>query len=757
MTLTKQERQEGLREALIDSVKHHLIADVPVGIFLSAGMDSTTLVALASEIDKKNRVNTVTLGFREYIDTHDDETPLAALAADRYSASHRTIWVSKDDFHDNLDQMLNDMDQPSIDGVNSYFVCMAAKKAGLKVALSGLGGDELFGSYPSFRQVPKIARLFRPFSGMTGFGRGLRAISAPVLRHFTSPKYAGMLEYGGSYSGAYLLRRGLFMPWELPEVLDREMMKQGLDELRTLTRLDESISDIENAHLRVSALELQWYMRNQLLRDMDWASMAHSLEVRVPLVDINLLRALGPLLSSGDPPDKRDLASSPKEPLPAEIMNRGKTGFSVPTREWIAKEQDIFKERGLRGWARHIYGQMDSSDPAHRRKAVPEKHRLPSNMEKGVSTAGDNTLNKNGLRILALVPDAFGGYGGIALYNRDLLKALSVYPGCWEVVAIPRLMPFEPEAIPERLTYVTDGLDNKVKYSVTVLNTIRKNGEFDLIICGHINLLPLAYAAKRLLGVPLILEIYGIEVWSPTESPVNNYLLNKIDAFISISDFTRQKFLSWAKLNGSRGFLLPNAIHASLYGPGPKNPSLLERYGLHGKTVIMTLGRLVSFERYKGFDEVMEVMPELIREAPDLAYMIVGDGSDRKRLEEKADALGLSERVIFTGLIHEDEKADHYRLADAYIMPGRGEGFGFVFLEAMACGIPVVASKADGSREAARQGSLGMLVEPGNGDELIDAALKALKEPKGVVPDGLSYFSFDNFKIRLSEIIDQVL
>ena len=149
------------------------------------------------------------------------------------------------------------MDRPSIDGVNTFFVSMAAKQANLKVGLSGVGGDEIFATYPSFRDIPKIVRLVRPFPILPGFGREFQMITAPILKRFTSPKYAGVFEYGGTYGGAYLLRRGLFMPWELPKLLDPEMVREGWAELQTLLRLDESLDDIKSPRLRVSALEMQ--------------------------------------------------------------------------------------------------------------------------------------------------------------------------------------------------------------------------------------------------------------------------------------------------------------------------------------------------------------------------------------------------------------------------------------------------------------------------------------------------------------------
>jgi glycosyltransferase involved in cell wall biosynthesis len=201
---------------------------------------------------------------------------------------------------------------------------------------------------------------------------------------------------------------------------------------------------------------------------------------------------------------------------------------------------------------------------------------------------------------------------------------------------------------------------------------------------------------------------------------------------------------------------MPNAIHLDEFGIGTRDAALAERYGLAGRRVVMTLGRLAGSERYKGFDEVLEAMPALIGQVPEIIYVIAGDGGDRGRLEEKAVSLGIADHVVFTGMVAEEEKAALYRLADAYVMPSRGEGFGFVLLEAMACGVPTIASTLDGGREALRDGMLGELVDPGDGAAVIEAILRALDKPRGI-PAGLEYFAFPEFSRRLNDAIDRTL
>jgi asparagine synthase (glutamine-hydrolysing) len=323
-----------LRSLLLESVRHHMVSDVPVGVFLSAGIDSNVIAALAAELGTQLR--TVTLAFEEYRGTANDEAPLAEEAAKILRSDHVTVRIGRDEFIGLLDDFCRSMDQPTIDGLNTYLVSRAAATQGLKVALSGLGGDELFGGYPSFRQIPQFLRWGQRLSFLRPVERTVRSIVKLMPR--IPPKAAGLLSHSGDIASAYLLRRSLFLADELDSVIDKSWAHEGLEKLATVPALMGTIATLRaqsaTPHVQVAALESCWYMRNQLLRDTDWSSMAHGLEVRVPFVDGTLLQSLGPAIASHCPQSKRDLAACAQQ-LPQAMLDRHKTGFSTPVRDWI--------------------------------------------------------------------------------------------------------------------------------------------------------------------------------------------------------------------------------------------------------------------------------------------------------------------------------------------------------------------------------------------------------------------------------------
>ena len=360
---SEAERLELVHDAVLESVRYHMVADVPVGAFLSSGIDSSAIVAFARESGATD-LQTMTLRFEEYRGRDNDEAPLAALVARHYGVRHAIRDLSRDEFRREVPRVFAAMDQPSVDGINSYFISKAAADVGLKVALSGAGGDELFGGYTSFRDIPRWMPFTALLSRVPGLGSSIFRLNQALARRsrHISPKMGEIVRYGGSYAGAYFVKRGRFLATELPALLGPDIAGEGLRRLDMLAIIERAVTpDPGNAYARVAALESSLYLRNQLLRDVDWASMAHSLEVRVPLVDAHLLKRLAPALVTRAKRGKQILADAPHPPLPPEIRNRRKTGFTVPIREWLREEGSV--EFGKRGWARKVYEIMFS--PAH--------------------------------------------------------------------------------------------------------------------------------------------------------------------------------------------------------------------------------------------------------------------------------------------------------------------------------------------------------------------------------------------------------
>ena len=357
-------------------------------------------------------------------------------------------------------------------------------------------------------------------------------------------------------------------------------------------------------------------------------------------------------------------------------------------------------------------------------------------------------------RVLALISDGFGGRGGIAKFNRDLLDGFAAMPECEQVVALPRTAPPDFERSPPGVTFLA-AVPGKLAYAGHAIAQIRANRS-NLVICGHINMAPLAVVLAKLANVRSLLVVHGIDAWARHRSALVCTAVRHFDRVLGVSQFTLTRFLSWSGIDSTHARVLPNCVDLSRYSPGPKSTALVESLGIEGRTVLMTVGRLVSPQRAKGIDEVLEALPALINLVPNVVYVVVGDGPDRTRLEAKATALRVYDRVRFVGYIPEESKADYYRLADAYVMPSRGEGFGIVFLEAMACGVPVMGSRVDGSREALLGGGLGVLVDPSNGDEVVKGILETLSRRRGV-PKELEQFSSDQFRMQLSAFARELM
>ncbi|MBS3029904.1 MAG: asparagine synthase (glutamine-hydrolyzing) [Dolichospermum sp. DET50] len=325
--ISPPEAQEIVRTALLDSIKHHFISDVPVGIFLSGGIDSTTILALATQT-QKSQLSTYSIAFAE---SEYNEGELAAKIANHFGAKHTEYQVTSSFAKGILPDFLKAIDQPSIDGFNTFCVSKVAHDNGMKVVLSGLGGDEIFGGYQSFQKVPQMVAWSQKLQILPFLSTGL---AIGLERWGNSPKMqrlGNFLQQPPSFNAAYRTFRGIFSHEEACIIIQQLLGESFIYQ----QQLDGNQNTPED---EVSFLELSRYMRNQLLRDSDVMSMNWGLELRVPFVDKVLLETVAPIPSSIRLAQGKKLLTQAIIEVPDWVINRPKKGFSFPFESWMNSE-----------------------------------------------------------------------------------------------------------------------------------------------------------------------------------------------------------------------------------------------------------------------------------------------------------------------------------------------------------------------------------------------------------------------------------
>lgn len=296
----------------------------------------------------------------------------------------------------------------------------------------------------------------------------------------------------------------------------------------------------------------------------------------------------------------------------------------------------------------------------------------------------------------------------------------------------------------------------RIRFGLVLLTQLLKKRP-NRVFCGHINLAPLVRTLCLPFGVPYTVLTYGKEVWTPL-APCYQAALRHADRIWTISRYSRDLACQANRLDPKRVEFLPCAIDGSVFVPGAKPQHLLDRYGLADAKVLMTVARLWSGDIYKGVDVTIRALPAIAQAVPEVKYLAIGRGDDRPRLEQLAQELGVGDRVVFAGFVPTAELPDHYRVADAYIMPSQ-EGFGIVYLEAMATGIPVLSGDRDGSAEPLQDGELGWRVPHRDPQAVAAACIEILKgeDRRG---DGtwlrqqtLAKFGKEAFVERLGELL----
>jgi phosphatidyl-myo-inositol dimannoside synthase len=331
--------------------------------------------------------------------------------------------------------------------------------------------------------------------------------------------------------------------------------------------------------------------------------------------------------------------------------------------------------------------------------------------------------------LLALVTDAFGGYGGIAQYNCDFLSALAEGGAISSITVLPRRAP-ERMTAPIAIKQTPPRLGRLTYSAMALLTAFYQHA--DVVFCGHLYMAPLAWLIARLKGAKLVVQMHGIEVW-PHPSRLQRAATEAADLVLCVSRHTRAKVVGWAAIAPERVIVVPNTVGDG-FMPGDGR-ELRAASSAAGKRVLLTVGRLAPSDRYKGHDRVIAAIPDLVGRGHDVVYLIIGQGDDRARLEELAQETGVADRVRFLGSVGAECLTQAYRMADLFVMPSTGEGFGIAFLEAMASGTPALGLAAGGAPDALADGELGTLVP--EEDDLAAAIARHLATPKPN-PDALS-------------------
>ncbi len=862
-----------MRERLEDTVRAHVVADVPVGAFLSGGLDSAAVVGLMSRATG-TRLRTFSIDFAE---PGYSEAAMAESTARHFGTEHRTTSLTGADVARDLEQLLQGFDQPTGDGLNTYYASRAAHAGGVTVALSGLGGDELFGGYPSFRDTPRLARWLPAWRALPN------RLRAPVLTRLQRGdtrrrKLADVLTHARHVNEVGAMQRRVFSQKNVDALLSRDARTSAAAPRPFHPALDSLATDLEleKQFELVSAWELRTYMADVLLRDSDVMSMRHSLELRVPFVDRPLIEWLWrqPAKFKSDPRQpKSALHDALQDILPPGIAQRKKWGFSLPMTMWMKRElrpflDETFSETSVsrsglfsaaavgESWRQFLHGndtrewsrlwslavmiafanrsrinstqdrrpsspfgsvtlsegaalsapfRNDGGDKAppsdlsgnriatrgssmdatpsppprtftlapDNSQAFSNSHRpsgpidpppaslgplVPGPVVRGTSSVvrgpvvrspfvPSPVVPKTATRTLLLTPEIFSSEGGIPRILRTYLKALCDLTGPNGEVHLLALNDRVIAAADvrsnanDRLKSWTACGRNKLKF---IGETLRLSRSCDQLICGHVFMLPAAWLARRFNPkLKYYLVAHGIEVWRRF-SLVERVALRGAEKILCVSDYTRRELQKNCPLPAGRAVVLHNALDP-LFEIGPGRP-LAEC-----EPVILVVTRLTYSDRYKGVEHMIEALPAIRTEIPAARLRIIGRGDDVPRLQALATRLGVADAIDFLGYVSDQRLTEELRSCRLFALPSRKEGFGLVYLEAMAHSRPCLAARAGGAPEVI-SADTGVLVEYGDVSSIAQAAITALQRnwEENTILAHVRSFDYIAFREKLS-------
>ncbi len=743
VTISQEEAVTETRRLLDESIRMHLVSDVTCGLFLSGGMDSSAIAALAARhVDEPLLSLCVT-----FDDIALSEGNYAETVANQFGCKYIEARVNAHEFVEEIPRILSAMDQPSIDGVNVYFVAKAAKAAGLKSVLSGLGGDELFWGYPGFHRASQWYQWTR----LPGIRTCARLIGALGKRMgFDRLEKLEFLK-DSSALGVYLLVRGLFPPGETARLL-----QSG-----TLPLFHPESTPVSLGPSDYAQLEASCYLQNQLLRDSDVFGMAHGLEIRLPFLDhrlAELVFALPKALKNTGARNKPLLRAALRQDLGESILNRPKSGFTFPFERWMRENSDRIQRQT--GSASIIASNaLDAAWNAFGKGRLHWSRPWAISVLNGMGNRGSVRplpLHTHPKRILFLLPEVYASKGGIPVYIQHFLRAVGESFPAAELRAISLndvTMPSDAQAN-GRIHFIGCGPRGSSFFKARVIRTVL--GEVvrhrpDLIVCGHIHLAPLVLLQSVVLATRRILLAYGIEIWQP--SMVRRWAARRMGQIVSISNFTESRMAKWG-VESALIRVIPPDVDGEALRP-------LRKRKRKDNVTLLTVARLNASERYKGVDLVLMALGKIVALHPNIRYVVAGEGDDRPHLEALTKSAGLSDKVLFRSSVSDQELCSLFNEADLFVMPSRHEGFGIVFLEALACGLPIIAGNQDGSVEALLKGRIGLLVDPNHPQQLEQTLLNFLDgkisqdllDGERLRAEVLTNYGFDVFRDRVREVL----
>lgn len=366
------------------------------------------------------------------------------------------------------------------------------------------------------------------------------------------------------------------------------------------------------------------------------------------------------------------------------------------------------------------------------------------------------------------IPNLFNFKGGIQVYSAFFLEALHSLSDLKYDVFLKHDTPAHVNSFcPHNAQFHCAGVWPPLLRTPAFATELISRGLWqrpDLVIATHLNFTIAAYWLKRMLGTPYWAVAHGVEAWN-IQRPALQTALRHADRILAVSSYTRDRLLKEQNLDPSKISVLPNTFNQNRFQIGGKPTHLLKRYRLKPEQpVILTVNRLSLSESYKGYDKVLQALPQIRQALPSVHYIIVGKGDARPQIEQFIHQRQLQDCVTLAGFIPDSELCDYYNLCDVFAMPSKLEGFGIVYLEALACGKPALGGNQDGAIDALCHGELGALVPPDDVDAIAKAIIRICR---GTYPQPVMYqpevlrqkvidtYGFERFKHTLSKYLEE--